>query len=529
MNAILSRYKLHFANWRRWELNPIVVKELRQSVRSWAVTGMLLLFLAVLFCTSLVFLIGQSFQVNTNQRLGADIFQSFTVILTGASLLFIPLYIGVRIAAERQESNLDLLYITTLTPGRIVRGKFLCGAYVAVLFFSACMPFMAFTNLLRGVDLPTVFFVLICLFLAVCAAIQVAIFIACLPISKVLKILIALFGFLSMFPLTGTLVVLFFGMMRSGVGSMLVGGGRFWPGFFTGAGIVLIGVLLLYFLSVAMISPLSANRALPLRTYVTCAWLLTGLLAFGWAWKQSETGYLLVWAIECFVVFSAAMIVVVSNHDQLSVRVRRQIPSGPGLRALAFLFYNGAAGGLVWVALLMGATFAVSSLFLHQPATGMRFHSRMSAEDIHEFDITAAAAVSYVLAYGLTALFIHRQFFERRSPRLAGVFAVLLPSVWAVVPPLALFFLNALSERSMQRNQLGSIFNLLFSVKDLDQKSAHLICALVWLILMAALNAKWFARQIKHFQPLQRSVEPPAAAKSVVPPPVPGETDAVGK
>ena len=36
------------SNWRTWEPNPIVVKELRQAVRSWAVTGMLLLFLAVL-------------------------------------------------------------------------------------------------------------------------------------------------------------------------------------------------------------------------------------------------------------------------------------------------------------------------------------------------------------------------------------------------------------------------------------------------------------------------------------------------
>ena len=33
------------------ELNPIVVKELRQAVRSWAVVGTLLLFLIVLFFT----------------------------------------------------------------------------------------------------------------------------------------------------------------------------------------------------------------------------------------------------------------------------------------------------------------------------------------------------------------------------------------------------------------------------------------------------------------------------------------------
>ncbi|MEJ0091564.1 MAG: hypothetical protein WDM80_17685 [Limisphaerales bacterium] len=48
-------------------------------------------------------------------------------------MIFIPLYLGIRIAVERVDSNPDLLYISTLTPGRIIRGKFFCGAYMAVL------------------------------------------------------------------------------------------------------------------------------------------------------------------------------------------------------------------------------------------------------------------------------------------------------------------------------------------------------------------------------------------------------------
>ena len=39
----VTEIRNHFVNWREWELNPIVIKELRQAVRSWAVTGMLLL------------------------------------------------------------------------------------------------------------------------------------------------------------------------------------------------------------------------------------------------------------------------------------------------------------------------------------------------------------------------------------------------------------------------------------------------------------------------------------------------------
>src|SRR5271154_5963024 len=112
----IAGIKSHFANWREWELNPIVIKELRQAVRNWSVTGMLLLFLTVLFITSLVFLVSQSFDVEANLQLGGAMFTTFMVILVVASVFFIPLYVGVRVAAERQENNPDLFYVSTLTP-----------------------------------------------------------------------------------------------------------------------------------------------------------------------------------------------------------------------------------------------------------------------------------------------------------------------------------------------------------------------------------------------------------------------------
>src|SRR5476651_911443 len=217
----LATIKSHFLNWREWEMNPIVIKELRQGVRSWTVTGMLLLFLVVLFIASLGFLVTQTFDVGANMGLGATMFSSFAVILAGASIFFIPLFIGVRVAQERQDNNHDLLYVTTLSPASIIFGKFLCGAYIAVLFFSACMPFMAFTNLLRGVDLPTVFFILCFLFLIVCASNMIAIFFACLPASRPFKILLAIYGFFQSFGLILSLVGASFGMMRSGVGAMM--------------------------------------------------------------------------------------------------------------------------------------------------------------------------------------------------------------------------------------------------------------------------------------------------------------------
>ncbi|HET7626166.1 MAG TPA: hypothetical protein VFM25_12965, partial [Verrucomicrobiae bacterium] len=331
------------AHWREWEINPVVVKELRQAVRSWAVTGTLLLFLVVLFCTAFGNLVSR---FDTDIQAGGSVFRVFLIILSGASLAFIPLYVGVRLASERQDSNLDLLYITTLTPGRIIRGKLFCGAYMAILFFSACMPFMAFTTLMRGVDLPTIFFILICLFLAVCLAVQGAIFLACLPVTRVLKILVAIFGVMWMFSAVVPIIFIFLQMVGSGVGSMM-GSGQFWMRFFTTCILALAGGLLFYFLSVAMISPISANRALPVRSYITVSWILGGLFGVYEAIAKSSGLWTLTWSRISYFILCASLVVIVSNHDELSVRVRRAIPQNPAKRALAFLFFNGAAGGLV--------------------------------------------------------------------------------------------------------------------------------------------------------------------------------------
>jgi hypothetical protein len=297
-------------------------------------------------------------------------------------------------------------------------------------------------------------------------------------------------------------------MMGSGVGAMMVSGHGFWTGFFTSVGTSLTAVLLLYFVSVALISPVSANRALTLRSYITFVWALGALISFYWMWKKHDAQILLPWAIMTFVVITGAVAVIISNHDHLSLRVRARIPAHPLKRAFAFLFFNGAAGGLVWVALLTGTTFLITSWFLRRAG-----FSSMTPPDSNDFIVSAGAFLLYVFAYALTGLFVHRRFFSRRPPKLAGVFAVLIPAAWAFVPNMLLFFLNRLSWASIERLQPGNVANL-FIVKDERAKAEHLICAAAWVLLMLVLNAKWFTRQVKCFQPLDRR-QPPQISGTV--------------
>jgi hypothetical protein len=508
-------------DWRQWEPNPVVVKELRQAVRNWSVTGMLCLFLVVLFGAAVAFLIGQSFQIHGSLQMGRGLSFAFIAILTGASLIFIPLYVGVRLAWERQEHNLDLLYISTLTPGRIIRGKFLCGAYMTLLFFSACMPFMAFTILLRGVDLPTIFFILFCLFGVVCLAVQAAILLACLPTTKPFKILL---GLAALWALVTVAFPLFFGlsqMITSGIGATM-GTRDFWITFLAAAGIGLGLLGLLYMLSVGLISPVSANRALPLRTYVTVIWLLGGAASLFFLVRYRNVTPIYAWFIPTLVVMIASLAFVVSNHDQLSYRVRRAIPINRFKRALAFLFFNGAAGGLAWVLLLTGITYGTVSYLFDRSAVWFASHTWGGGHEVGQFMTTTAAIVCYAFAYALLALFIHRRFMSGRPPRVAGVMAILLPGAWAVVPNLILFFSNRLSWGTLSERQLGNPFNLLMNLDDLI-RSQHLAFAFVFLLVTLLLNVPWFLQQVRNFKPLdrraptQRSVPLPPVA---TPPPV---------
>src|SRR5262249_28498572 len=122
-------------------------------------------------------------------------------------MLLVPAFAAVRLGAERSEHNVDLLFISTLRPVSIIAGKFFAALVLAVLVFSACAPFMVFTYLLRGIDIPTILMVLGVNLLMMLLGTQFGLFVAALPGGRALKIFLA-------FLATVGLVVLYFGLVR---------------------------------------------------------------------------------------------------------------------------------------------------------------------------------------------------------------------------------------------------------------------------------------------------------------------------
>ena len=64
-----------------------------------------------------------------------------TVLLI-ACLFFVPAFAALKFSAERSDSNVDLFFITTLRPIRIIWGKLSAALVLMLLSFSASMPFI---------------------------------------------------------------------------------------------------------------------------------------------------------------------------------------------------------------------------------------------------------------------------------------------------------------------------------------------------------------------------------------------------
>ena len=482
----------------RWDLNPVVVKELRQAVRNWFVIGVLLLLLLILFVAMVMYVITESIGASSNPTLGRSVFQLFFGILSVGSMIFIPGYTGTRFAKEREDANVDLMFITTLTPGQIIRGKILCGVILTGLFFSVFMPFMAFTYLLRGIDLPSIFIVLVMNFITVTAMIHLAVLLASLPVSRNFKIGITAGTFFLGISWIGGLTFGAFEMINRGVGSRL-GSWDFWGPALTFLVAAALVMRVLYIAAVALITAPSANRALPVRVNTTICFLVAAAIPLLWEYFAGTPGSGVtekISAIFGLPLLAVCLIVCVSSHDKLSLRIRRTIPTTPFKRAVAFVFYSGAAGGLVWCALLAGCILGLGMLSF----TGFAFAPR-SIRSItpggHDW-LVFASIIAYFFAYALTGLYLHRRFWPTRPPKLAGIAAVIVPLLFGVIPTLVLFFLNRFTSTSLDQFMPGNIFNLF--VQSGANAGSHLITAAAWLTVMLILNAPWFFRQFAAFK-----------------------------
>jgi len=353
----MTRALQHISDWfgRVMErANPILVKETRQSLkgRQFVATFMLLLVAS--------WIISAAYAINSPEAIeyGAvamDLFFAFYVVLAFAVLVVVPLGAFLSLSSENQENTFDLLSITTLKPGQIVRGKLASTSVQMFVYYSAIAPFMAFTALLDGFDFACCVFLLGITMLACVSASTLALMMASVLRHRRLQSLAGMFWLLAVL---GGLLFLFgsFLSMAGGLTQMplILYRHEFW--IFTGCMCLaaVSYVILVQQVTASQLTFESDNHSSGIRftasiqvgLYVLTLYLLGTFMP---TTVSTSSGELFSYCVLVELHLLAIGFFQVTAPDTLSRRVQRDLPANPLYRLLWIPFLPGGHRGFLWV------------------------------------------------------------------------------------------------------------------------------------------------------------------------------------
>ena len=134
-------------------VNPIIVKEVRQSLR----TRVFWVFFPLMLISCVFISLGfYAAGAEGSESTGQFAFLSFFVCLAAVQFFVIPYTAFRSMARETEEETWVLLTLTGLGPRKILSGKLGSSLLQGGLYLSAAAPFLLFSYYLNGIDLPTI-------------------------------------------------------------------------------------------------------------------------------------------------------------------------------------------------------------------------------------------------------------------------------------------------------------------------------------------------------------------------------------
>jgi hypothetical protein len=495
-------------------INPIVVKELRQAVKSRLVVGILMLFLGLqLFLLGLYLLLGEMREDRINWNAGMDVFCWQQVILLWTLMLFVPGYAAVRLGSERSDHNVDLLFISTLHPRSIIAGKLFAALMLAMLVYSTCAPFMAFTYLMRGIDIPTILTVLFIDLLLMLFSTMVALFLSAVPGPRAIKFFLGFLGLLGMIVLCGMMTAMTIAIIMGEI-PLFHEMFDYWLALaVTVAGVLgLVGMFFVY--SVALISPPSSNRILPVRLYLFGLWLALGVGLFltSYYYKpSSHLGPIVFWVLGAAVLVCIQFCISICERERWGPRMRRNIPQSMWARVPAFLFYTGSAGGITLTALLGVATLYSTWWWCEW------FDSTTRGHDAATVMLKMMTVVClYAWCYGLSAVLVRTHVLAGQlKASFTWLVGMLLVGLGSSIPAVIAMVFFSDEMRYRQDGgwwQLPNPFMAVYEFApagpmggaDTDFQTRCFWFLGTWAVLVTALSIPWFIAQVRHFRPRER-------------------------
>lgn len=327
-------------------LNPILVKETRQALKSRQFTAsfwLVLLFAAGWSFVGISLVMPQVYYLPS----GRYMLTGYFIILCIPLLLVVPFSAFRSLATECEDGTYELLSITSLSARQIVTGKLGSAILQMMVYYAALAPCIAFTYLLRGMDVGTIAILLVGTFLMSVLFSCVGLVFAGITKSRqwqaltsvLLLILLIIGGW------TWGYWMMFLVHADSGVVNTV----SFWHGVGFVLSMYVTVVTMLVLIAAAQNSFASENRSTKIRVtmlaqfLVYCSWMFYLWFAYGFEHMPWIT---LMCAGIVWTVYGAFL---TGEIAELSPRARRSLPQSFFGRTFLTWFNPGSATGYVFI------------------------------------------------------------------------------------------------------------------------------------------------------------------------------------
>ncbi|MDR1924395.1 MAG: hypothetical protein LBQ66_08470 [Planctomycetaceae bacterium] len=480
-------------------VNPILIRELRQFVRSHFIIFLINFYVLALVVVSIMVLLNML----NNQTLGRELIFALGIVVFWASVLSIVLRTAW--STSHDKINEDLMFYSSMKPSTIVWGKILSGMICTLILLSVTMPFVTLAYILRGIDIGTSIIVFVQIFLIVQILNGMAVLSAASTKMKSAP-------YQSLFTL---IVAAFFGnfFTFATLAAVIYEGGRAWSGFWSICSIFLlieVGAFSLLVLgAVALFSPLTSNRVFPIRIALTVYFIVGFLLVFfdvfGMYFGVSVTSGLLTFEIICLVFLAFMIPSIVCERDRWSFRIRRDLPKSALLRILLFPFYTGTACGLVWAVMLAAVIVVIDLMYLQYTSGSISY----LLSNKRQCPVSLGWLV-FSFDYCVTAMLIRGRFFPKLDTTKTWIIVLALITLFSPVTVLIYILISQGSLTQIMYNSLlndyaNSVFSALNPfcniVSDGGYNSMAILGMTVWTSLLFLILLFWYKRQIGKFSP----------------------------
>ncbi|MGV3606219.1 MAG: ABC transporter permease [Planctomycetaceae bacterium] len=430
------------AKYSDW-LSPILVKEARQAMKSqqFTLTFYLLIVLGWIWTIS-----GSSLMLPGIYYApwGTSLLIGYLYMLAIPMMLVVPFFAFRSLASETEDGTFELMSITTLSAWQIVWGKMTTALLQILVYFSALAPCIAFTYLLRGVDIFTIGItlgyslftsVLLCAFSLMMATISTSrIWQSLLSVVLVIVLLVA--GMTYCFFMT---MILFEG------NGIPYRDPEFWVGnaYYVAFSVALSALFLL--IATSQISFASDNRSTRIRIALTVLqWLICSSFAQIF-FTAVEVNTFAANSNVAFEIMSVMLIVsalywgivgpfLSLETATLSPRARRELPQSLVGRVTFTWFNPGDGSGLIFTAVNMLAVIAFSfSLMIYRfpPSITSLYPISIVFPSFNSADATAyietcAGTLGYLLCFSGFTRLVAYFFYNRTGTRLPTVVGVVV-------------------------------------------------------------------------------------------------------